>query len=291
MAGYDGAYPDSEQVADLRERLQYAPTEQEPARSSGWQPSRWRLQTIQASFSWLERYSLSGVWRLLRRNGIELRMGRPRQFSPDPAYAQKEQYVLDCLRATAADPDQTVLLFLDEMGFFRWPTPAQDWMWAAPAPPRRIPSADNNRQWRIVGVLNALSGQVNYLDNYIIGRKALQQFYPNLVQAYPDAKHIYVVQDNWSIHQHEEVLAVVAQFPQLELVWLPTYAHWLNPIEKLWRWLRQAVLHLHQYAAHWQALLAQVHAFLDQFAAGSQALLHYTGLLGDGKLASAIHKP
>ena len=31
------------------------------------------------------------------------------------------------------------------------------------------------------------------------------------------------------------------QWPRIEPVWLPTYAPWLNPIEKLWRWLRQEV--------------------------------------------------
>jgi hypothetical protein len=72
---------------------------------------------------------------------------------------------------------------------------------------------------------------------------------------------------------------------------IPTYAPWLNPIEKLWRWLRQDVLRLHQWADDWPMLLSQVHAFLDQFAHGSRDLLRYVGLLGDGKLATALHGP
>jgi hypothetical protein len=77
--------------------------------------------------------------------------------------------------------------------------------------------------------------------------------------------------------------------PRIEPVWLPTYAPWLNPIEKLWRWLRQDVLKMHRLAAHWSELRKRVNTFLDQFAEGSADLLRYVGLSGDGKLASAIH--
>jgi len=33
----------------------------------------------------------------------------------------------------------------------------------------------------------------------------------------------------------------------ITLVYLPTYAPWLNPIEKLWRKAYQEVLHLHRF--------------------------------------------
>jgi len=79
----------------------------------------------------------------------------------------------------------------------------------------------------------------------------------------------------------------VESLPQFVPVWLPTYAPWLNPIKKSWRWLRDNVLALHRLADDWDAPLARVAAFLDQFADESDALLHYVGLLGDGALAVA----
>ena len=60
-----------------------------------------------------------------------------------------------------------------------------------------------------------------------------------------------MIQDNWSIHTHADVLAALERWPRIEPVWLPTYAPWLNPIEKLWRWLRQDVLKLHRLAGDW----------------------------------------
>ena len=84
------------------------------------------------------------------------------------------------------------------------------------------------------------------------------------------------------------MVAALSKLPRIVPVWLPTYAPWLNPIEKLWRWLRQDQLYLHRLASDWETLRRRVNAFPDQFAAGSPALLQYVGLVGDGKLASAL---
>lgn len=277
-------------VETVIERLQQAPGEaaqQALGLAADVPVARWSLRAVRASVDWLKSYSLSGVWRLLRRVAQRWRPLRLRQYSPDPAYAAKQAALVAVLRRAHCAPAQRVVLFLDEMGYSRWPSSHLDWMAAAPHLPQATEPNGTNSQWRIVGALNAWSGQVNYLDNYLVGRRQLIQFYQQLDQRYPDAEEIYLVEDNWSIHQHPEVLAALAALPRLEVVWLPTYAPWLNPIEKLWRWLRQTVLHGHELAAEPLQLRNAVRAFLNQFATGSEPLLAYVGLLGQGRLAQA----
>ena len=99
----------------------------------------------------------------------------------------------------------------------------------------------------------------------------------------------YVIQDNWNIHTPPDVLTALTGYPRITPVWLPPYAPWLNPIEKLWRWLRQDVLKLHRWGEDWPQVKQRVHDFLDHFAQGSTALLRYVGLLGKGKLATVIN--
>lgn len=279
---------------ELQERLQQAPGEEAQqtlaATASGPPPSRWTLRAIRATFAWLRGYTLSGVWRVLQRAKLTLRQGRLQQYSPDPAYAAKVERVLQCLHEAVRRPTEVVVVFLDEMGFHRWPDAAPDWVPAAPTPvPRTQAAGPNNQQWRIIGALNAVTGRLDYQEGYIVGRAKVIAFYRQLAAAYPDAVRIYVVQDNWSIHAHPDVLAALAALPLIEVVWLPTYAPWLNPIEKVWRWLRQDVLKLHRLAQDWPALRQRVTAFLDQFADGSHALLHYVGLLGEGKYAQVLN--
>jgi transposase len=111
---------------------------------------------------------------------------------------------------------------------------------------------------------------------------------PQLARAYAAADLIDVIQDNWHIHPHPDVRAALKGYPWLQLVWLPTYAPWRNPIEKLWRWVRQDVLKMHRWVEDWLLVKQRVRKFLDQFAHGSPDLLRYVGLRGDGKLATVI---
>jgi hypothetical protein len=259
-----------------------APTPQGPA------PSRWTLITIRATFDWLAGYTLSGLRRLLNHLELGLHSAAVQQFSPDPDYAAKHLSLMRTLGQARRHPGQVEAIFLDEMGYTRWPEPGPDYGGPTPLADRR---EANNGLWRLIGGLNARTGQLNYLDNYIVGRAKVIQFYQHLVAAYPEAEQLYVIQDNWSIHTHPEVLAALEGMPQVKPVWLPTYAPWLNPIEKVWRWLRQDVLKMHRQADDWQALQARVHGFLDQFAAGSERLLEYVGLRGRGQLARMILSP
>jgi transposase len=252
---------------------------------TGPAPSRWTLRTIRASVEWLTEYTLSGVWRMLQTCGLGLHASCARLFSPDPDYCRKVRRLHRCLRDAARHPDTVGALFLDEFGYQRWPEVAPTWGLEAAVAQR----AGNNQQWRTIGTLNALTGQVNYLDGYIVGRQQVIQFYSQLTLAYPTANRLYVIQDNWNIHTHPDVLTALARYPQITPVWLPTYAPWLNPIEKLWRWLRHDILKMHRWVEDWPRVKQRVHDFLDQFAHGSSALLRYVGLVGKGKLATVLN--
>ena len=192
-------------------------------------PSRWTLRTIRASVDWLTEYTVSGVWRVLQTCGLGLHPSWARLFSPDPDYKKKVRWLHRCLRDAARHPDTVVALFLDEFGYQRWPEVAPTWGREAAVAQR----AGNNQQWRTIGALNALTGQVNYLDGYIVGRQQVMQFYSRLDRAYSkQVELIYVIQDNWNIHTHPDVLTALESYPRITPVWLPTYAPWLNPIEE-----------------------------------------------------------
>jgi hypothetical protein len=277
---------------ELQERLRQGPGPEAQkvaaATPQGPAPSRWALGTIRATFDWLADYTLSGLRRLLDRLGLGLHSAGVQQFSPDPDYLSKRLRLMRVLGQARRHPGRIEAIFLDEMGYTRWPDPAPDYGGPTPVADRR---GANNGLWRLIGGLNARTGRLDYLDAYIVGRAKVIQFYKQLVAAYPDAERLYVIQDNWSIHTHPDVLAALQRWPQVKPVGLPTYAPWLNPIEKVWRWLRQDVLKMHRQADDWEALQARVHGFLDQFADGSERLLEYVGLRGQGRLARMIHGP
>jgi hypothetical protein len=92
------------------------------------------LRGIRATFPWLKDYTLSGVWRLLQRHGLHIRAAQVRQHNPDPDYVAKLEHLLACLRDAAQHPGEVMLVFLGEMGYYRWPSEGRTCGPSAPAP-------------------------------------------------------------------------------------------------------------------------------------------------------------
>src|SRR5258708_10869419 len=146
-----------------------------------------------------------------------------------PKFARLE----GALRAAARERGAVARVCVEEMAYYRWPEAAPDWMLGAPAAPALARCAGpTNRHQRLIGALNALTGQVDYLDNYLVGRQQVIAFYQQLDRTYAGVERVYLVQDNWSIHHHDDVQAVLAALPRLGPVWLPTYAPCVHPIQK-----------------------------------------------------------
>lgn len=272
-------------------------------RQLGQARTRWTLESVRAACPWLRLSTTGGMSRLLRRLGIHLKAARDYVHSPDPQYEAKLADVQAAIARAKADPQRYVVVFMDEVTYERQPSVACTYEAAGSVQPLARRSHRSNAQRRVLGALNALTGQVTYIQRAHADISALRAFYKTLRAAYPQAETIYVVQDNWPMHFHPDVLtALQAQswpyavpkpphwraeptrpLPQLTLpiriVQLPTYASWCNPIEKLWRKLRQEVLHLHRWADDWPGLQDLVSAFLDAFVHGSEPLRRYTGLL------------
>jgi hypothetical protein len=252
---------------------------------------------------WLEVTTPSGVHQILKRLGISYKRGRDYIHSPDRFYKEKLSLVELARFRAYYDPERYTLLYLDELTYCRQPSLSQAYEQRGSVQPLAQRSHKSNTSFRVLAGLNAITGQVNYLQRTRTSVACLTQFWVELQAAYPQAEVIYIVLDNWPVHFHPDVLAPLQPqafpFPPklpptwpsepskkatlndlpIHLLCLPTYASWLNPIEKLWRWLKQDILHLHRLSSDWQALKQLVADFLNQFHSGSTDLLSYVGLL------------
>ena len=249
-------------------------------RQYGLSRTRWRLQDVGRALRWLEGCSEPGIYKVLKRLGFSRKRAMNFIHSPDRDYRRKWKAILQAFTDAVNHPEEAVIVFLDEFSYYRQPTLACAYHPTGKSLPYALQVARSNTRTRLIAVLNGLTGKVTYLQRSKIGSLALQDFYALVRAAYPEAKRIYVIQDNWPVHKLPEVLQSM-QDNRLTPLFLPTYASWLNPIEKLWRWLKQDVLHLHTLASDLETLRTQVRNFLDGFTSGSDPLLRYVGLLLD----------
>lgn len=277
--------------------------------------TRWRLATLGETVAWLAGYGSSAISACLKRLGIHFKRGQHRLYSPDPAYREKLRLIARRFDQVQASGGREVLLFADELTFYRQPELARVWARAGRTQPRVDLSYKTNTSGRIVAVLNALSGQVDHLVANVISIPTLVRFHRQVRAAYPDADRIWMALDNWPVHFHPDVVAALQEqthrFDQplppswpsepsakakrlnlpIQLLPLPTYAPWTNPIEKLWRWLRQTYLHMHREADAWPTLKQKISDHFNEFAHGSEELLRYVGLGSTSSLYGEIVAP
>jgi hypothetical protein len=246
----------------------------------GLSHTRWRLKDIGQAISWLKEYSIPGIYLVFKHLGFSLKQSIGHIHSPDPEYATKWEMIQRALQAASEHPGEVIVVYLDELTYYRRPSKAPAYCAMGHSQPRAVEIPSYNTQTRIAAVLNAMTGQVTFIQRSKVGVNALNALYAMLHKAYPQAKTIYVIQDNWPVHKLSEVSQCMSD-NQLTPLFLPTYASWLNPIEKLWKWLKQDVVHLHPLADDLDGLRLKVSDFLSQFDSGSRPLLRYVGLLFD----------
>lgn len=259
--------------AELEQVLHCAP------RRYGLARSRWRLQDLRRVIPWLRGCSLAGVSQILTRLNFSLKQAISYVRSPDPDYSLKRRRMALLFSRTLQQPERYVFVFQDELTYYSQPDPTPKYGPVGQNPPRVAHAPGENVMTRIGAVMDGLTGRVIYRQADKFGKVAMAQLYRQLRAVYPD-RQIFVLQDNCPFHYSQNVLDTAKEL-DIEPVYLPTYASWLNPIEKLWRWLKAEVLHGHQFAADPARLRQVVADFLDQFAHDSPALLRYVGLLPD----------
>jgi transposase len=196
--------------------------------------------------------------------------------SPDPAYRQKLRWVRQALAAARRPGSAVTVLYGDEFSFHRQPTLAAAYAPRGQAPVARCAARANTR-YRVAGAIDAVTGELAYLAHSKIGVANLKRFLAKLRRRYP-GRTLVLIWDNRPVHQHPEVLATAAEL-EIHLLWLPTYAPWTNPSEKLWRRCKPELSHHHRLAHRWAELRQRVREWLDQFARPSPGLLRYVGLL------------
>lgn len=245
---------------------------------------RWSLKSLLFLIPALSRCykSTSSIWYLLKRLSLSYKRGRDFIRSPEVGKALKIRRIRAYLGYARKNPAKVAFLFLDEFSFYRQPKVGPAW-WpkGSGCQPPAIRSCTSDTRGRIVGAINAVSGELSFRIASAISVEVLCDFLVTLRSKYSHCEKIYLVLDNWhNVHDHSQTLVTMEQLGITHL-FLPTYCPESNPIEKLWQGLTRNVLKLHRFSDKFPALKMHVESWLKQYLTPSRELLKMVGLLSD----------
>ncbi len=240
----------------LYELLQGAPEEH------GWARPTWTQELLARQLTELTgvRVSESTVGRMLGELGARWGMARPTVDCPWAPRAKRRR--LRAIEALlAALPPGEEAFYEDEVDIHLNPRIGRDWM--LPGTQKSVLTPGQNEKHYLAGALHPRTGQVLWVGN---GRKNSWLFLlllRRLAEAFPHARKLHLILDNYGIHSSRVVQRALAEEFQGRLVlhFLPPYSPQHNRIERLWRELHANVTRNHRCQTLPQ-LLRNVERFL-----------------------------
>jgi hypothetical protein len=190
--------------------------------------------------------SRESIRQILRAARISWQAAKTWKASPDLDFITKMHRVLDLYDHPPADGR---VVCADEFGPRNLqPRPGRAWRPARHPVRLRASYSRTGGVRHMIAALDLASGKICYR---IRQRKRWQEFlaFLKLLRQRWPAQKLYVVCDNFSLHKHAKVTSWAAA-RNVDLVFLPTYASWLNWIEPEFAALRYFALNGTDHRTH-----------------------------------------
>jgi transposase len=162
-----------------------------------------------------------------------------------------------------AQAQNALLLFGDEASFPQWGT--LTYTWARRGQPPMVKTSGKRKGYKVFGLIDYFTGCFFYQGQEgRLNSAAYIAFLTRVLER--TTQPIFLIQDGAKYHTSAETKAFFAQqTARLQVFQLPTYSPDYNPIEKLWKKIKQRETHLH-YFPTFEALTEKVEQALLTFA-------------------------
>jgi transposase len=181
--------------------------------------------------------STSSVQRIWRAFGLQPHRAETFKLSTDPLFVAK---VRDIVGLYMSPPDHALVLCVDEKSQVQALDRTQPLLPLSPGQPERR-SHDYKRHGT-----TALFAALDVATGHVLGRcyrrhraTEFRRFLDAIEAAVPADLDIHLIMDNYATHKAPEIKAWFAKRPRYHLHFTPTYASWLNQVERWFATLTQ----------------------------------------------------
>lgn len=250
--------------------------EQGPA-ACGFDGNCWRSplvqQLIQDKFH--VTYSVFYIAELLKSLGFSYQKARFVSDHLDEVKRQQWRAETWPQALRLAREKKALLLFGDEASFPQWGT--LSYTWARKGAPPLVKTSGKRKGYKVFGLIDYFSGRFFYQATTARLDSVSYTAFLRQVLAQTTA-HLVLLQDGARYHTSKALKEFFAtQAERLTVFQLPSYSPDLNPIEKLWKKIKEHDTHLH-YFPDFAALTTKVDSALLKFAARPAEILALFGL-------------
>jgi transposase len=235
--------------------------------------------------TWGVLYNTHYLSQLLHQLGFSFQKARFAVGGRNPDNtAKREEWVQSTWPAALklAQSQNALLLFGDEVSFPQWGSLSYTWAPVGQQP--TVATCGIRKGYKVFGLVDYFSGKFFYqAQEERLNSQSYKSFLWKVLKS--TKQSIVLIQDGAPYHTSKELKLFFEQFKdRLTCFQLPSYSPDFNPIEKLWKAIKQQHIHLH-YFPSFDALKAKVDQALRQWKLQAEQIHKLFGGYLDFKVA------
>lgn len=183
-------------------------------------------------------YTIPGLTGWLHRHDFSYK--KP-ALVPGKANKELQQKWLEEYHKLRQDlPDDETICFMDGVHPTHNVQPAYGWIKKGVR--KEIPANSGRARINLSGALDVVDHKVVIQEDKMLNAEATIRFFRKVEASYPGKRKIHVFCDNAGYYKNKAVRERL-QSSKIELHFLPPYSPNLNPIERLWKWMKERVIY------------------------------------------------
>lgn len=214
-------------------------------------------------------YTIHGLRNWLERHGFSYK--KPAIVPGKADRERQEEWLVEYEKLRQSLPKDETICFMDGVHPTHNVQPAYGWIKKGVR--KEIPANTGRMRLNLSGVIDIVSHNVLVQEDETLNAESTILFFQNVEKAYPTMKQIHMFCDNAPYYRNKKVTHYL-ETSKISLHFLPPYSPNLNPIERLWKWMKERVIY-NTYYPEFDDFRASVLGFFCAFS-----VLDATSVLG-----------
>jgi transposase len=179
-----------------------------------------------------------------------------------PGKANKEQqqeWLAKYETLRQALPGDETICFMDGVHPTHNVQPAYGWIKKGVR--KEIPANTGRARLNLSGIIDVVTHNIVIQEDQTLNAESTIRFFQKIEETYPDKRKVHVFCDNAPYYRNKAVKQYL-ETSKVCLHFLPPYSPNLNPIERLWKWMKERVIY-NTYYEHFEDFKEAIFGFFS----------------------------
>ena len=205
-------------------------------------------------------YTIPGLRNWLQRHGFSYK--KPSIVPGKANKEQQEKWLKEYEKLRAKLPAGETICFIDGVHPTHNVQPAYGWIKKGVR--KEIPANTGRARINLSGAIDVTSHKILIQEDQTLNAESTIEFFQKIEKAYPDKQKVHVFCDNAPYYRNKKVKKYL-ELSKIVLHFLPPYSPNLNPIERLWKWMKERVIY-NTYYEHFEEFKGAIMGFFAQLS-------------------------